>query len=197
MPQRCYRLFRSPQKAGRKTLSGGRNPALTDDAATKDATLDGLEWIQKQTGSRDVAMIFLSGHGVQDGSGDYYYVPYNFDMARKRSTGVLFYEIEKTIKDIAGKVVFFVDTCHSGGAGGKTRAIGSDIVSIVNELSSADNGAIVFAASTGKEFALRRPEMGAWRVHESPARRTRGKSRPQRGRANHDHESGLFPLRTP
>ncbi len=131
---------------------------LTDEKASKDGALDGLEWIQKQTTSRDVAMIFLSGHGVRDGSGDYYYVPYDFDMEHKRSTGVLFYEIEKTIKDIAGKVVFFVDTCHSGGAGGKTRDIGSDIGSIVNELSSAENGAIVFAASTGKEFALEDPK---------------------------------------
>ncbi len=133
---------------------------LTDDHADKESVLDALEWIQKQTTSRDVAMIFLSGHGVRDGSGDYYYVPYNFDNDRKRSTGVLFYEIEKTIKDIAGKVVFFVDTCHSGGAAGKARGVGTDIVSIVNELSSAENGAIVFAASTGKEFALEDEKWG-------------------------------------
>ena len=131
---------------------------LTDEHADKESVLDALEWIQKQTTSRDVAMIFLAGHGVRDGSGDYYYVPYNFDNDRKRSTGVLFYEIEKTIKDIAGKVVFFVDTCHSGGAGAKARGIGTDIVSIVNELSSAENGAIVFAASTGREFALEDPK---------------------------------------
>ncbi len=133
---------------------------LTDDQASKEALLDGLEWIQKQTTSRDVAMIFLSGHGVRDGSGDYYYVPYAFDNDHKRSTGVLFYEIEKTIKDIAGKVVFFVDTCHSGGAAGKTRGIDNDIVSVVNELSSAENGAIVFAASTGKESALEDAKWG-------------------------------------
>jgi len=53
-----------------------------------------------------------------------------------------------------------VDTCHSGGAGGKARGIGTDIVSIVNELSSAENGAIVFAASTGKEFALEDEKWG-------------------------------------
>lgn len=137
-----------------KLYRGVEVKLLTDDQAGKDAVLDGLEWIQKQTTSRDVAMIFLSGHGVRDSSGDYYYVPFNFDMEKKRSTGVLFYEVEKTIKDIAGKVLFFVDTCHSGGAGGKTRGIEPDIVSIVNELSSAENGAIVFAASTGKEYAL-------------------------------------------
>ncbi len=133
---------------------------LTDDQASKEGVLDGLEWIQKQTTSRDVAMIFLSGHGIRDGSGDYYYVPYNFELEKKRSTGVLFYEIEKTIRDIAGKTLFFVDTCHSGGAGGKLRGVEQDIVSIVNELSSAENGAIVFAASTGKEYALEDAKWG-------------------------------------
>ena len=133
---------------------------LTDDGAGKDSILDGLEWIQKQTTSRDIAMIFLSGHGVNDSNGDYYYAPYNFDMDHKRSTGVLFYEIEKTVKDIAGKVLFFVDTCHSGGAGGKTRGIESDIVKIVNELADAPNGAVVFAASTGKEYALEDAKWG-------------------------------------
>lgn len=148
------------KKQGGKLYRSVEARLLTDDQANKDALLDGLEWIQKQTTSHDVAMIFLSGHGVRDGSGDYYYVPYNFDNDRKRSTGVLFYEIEKTIKDIAGKVVFFVDTCHSGGAAGKTRGIDNDIVSLVNELSSAENGAIVFAASTGKESALEDPKWG-------------------------------------
>jgi WD40 repeat protein len=145
---------------GGKLYRSVESRLLTDDQASKDGLLDGLEWIQKQTTSRDVAMIFLSGHGVRDGSGDYYYVPYAFDMDHKRSTGVLFYEIEKTIKDIAGKVVFFVDTCHSGGAAGKTRGLDNDIVSVVNELSSAENGAIVFAASTGKESALEDPKWG-------------------------------------
>ena len=131
---------------------------ITDENATKENVLDGLEWIQKQTTSRDVAMIFLSGHGLRDGSGDYYYIPANFDLKRTRSTGILFYEVQKTVSDIAGKVLFFVDTCHSGGATGKTKGFGDDINKIVNELSSTENGAVVFSASTGKEFALEDPK---------------------------------------
>ena len=131
---------------------------IIDENATKENVLDGLEWIQKQTTSRDVAMIFLSGHGLRDGSGDYYYIPANFDLKRTRSTGILFYEVQKTVSDIAGKVLFFVDTCHSGGAAGKTKGIENDINKIVNELSSTENGAVVFSASTGKEFALEDPK---------------------------------------
>ena len=133
---------------------------ITDDKATKENVLDGLEWIQKQTTSRDVAMVFLSGHGLRDGTGDYYYVPANFDLKRTRSTGILYSEFQKTISDIAGKVLFFVDTCHSGGASGKTRAIDDDINKVINELSSAENGAVVFSASTGKEYALEDAKWG-------------------------------------
>jgi hypothetical protein len=39
---------------------------LTNEQATKDEVLDGLDWIRKETTSNDVAMIFFSGHGVND-----------------------------------------------------------------------------------------------------------------------------------
>jgi len=35
---------------------------LTDVDATKDNILDGLDWLKKQTTSRDVAVLFLAGH---------------------------------------------------------------------------------------------------------------------------------------
>jgi hypothetical protein len=38
---------------------------LTDARATKDGILDGLEWLQKETTSHDVAVLFLAGHGGQ------------------------------------------------------------------------------------------------------------------------------------
>ncbi|HRT26885.1 MAG TPA: caspase family protein, partial [Syntrophales bacterium] len=52
---------------------------MTDEGATKDEILDGLDWLQKETTSKDVAMVFLAGHGVNDPSGVYYYLPVNAD----------------------------------------------------------------------------------------------------------------------
>lgn len=37
---------------------------LTDQQAIKDNIRDGLEWVQRQTTGRDVAMVFFAGHGV-------------------------------------------------------------------------------------------------------------------------------------
>jgi WD40 repeat protein len=129
---------------------------LTDEKATKEEILDGLEWIQRETTSKDVAMIFLAGHGVNDPTGNFYFLPVNVDLDRLKRTGVPFYEIKTTIESIAGKVILFVDACHSGNVMGGRRG-GIDITGVINELISAENGAVVFASSTGRQYSLEDP----------------------------------------
>lgn len=131
---------------------------LTDEGATKDEVLDGLDWIRKETTSKDVAVVLLAGHGVMDNNGQYYFLPANADTERLLRTGVSFSDIKNTVASIAGKTLFFIDTCHSGNVLGTRRGIGNDLNGVVNELSSAENGAIVFAASTGNQFSLESKE---------------------------------------
>jgi len=130
---------------------------LTDEKATRDEIMDGLEWIQRETTSKDMAMIFLAGHGVNDASGIYYFLPVNADTEKLKRTGVVFSDIKNTINSIAGKVILFVDSCHSGNVMGTRRGV-ADVNAVVNELSSAENGAVVFAASTGKQYSLEAKE---------------------------------------
>ncbi len=126
---------------------------LSDSMATKEDILDGLEWLQKETTSKDIAMVFIAGHGVNDQSGVYYYLPVNANLEKLKRTGVAFSDIKNTVASLAGKTVLFVDTCHSGNVMGSRRG-GTDITAVVNELSSAENGAVVFASSTGKQYSL-------------------------------------------
>ena len=127
---------------------------LTDAEATRENILDGLDWITRQTTSKDVAVVFLSGHGDNDQFGQYYFLPYGGNFDRLKSTGLVFLEIKNTVKLLAGKVLFFVDSCHSGNTlGGKPKG-NPDMNRIINELSDADNGAVVFAASTNRQFSL-------------------------------------------
>ena len=130
---------------------------LIDENATRDTIVDGLEWIQRETTNKDVAIIFLSGHGVNDNTGIYYFVPSTFDKNSIKRTGVPYADIKNTVANLAGKTLVFVDTCHSGNVMGTRKAI-ADVTNIANELSSAENGAIVFASSTGRQFSLERPE---------------------------------------
>ena len=53
---------------------------LTDAQATKDAILDALEWLERQTTARDVAILYFAGHGIDDPrNGDYLFLPYEAD----------------------------------------------------------------------------------------------------------------------
>lgn len=132
---------------------------LINERATKDEVLDGLDWIRHETTNNDMAMVFFAGHGVNDQNNYYYFCPYNVDPSRLLRTGVAFSDIKNTVSAIAGKALFFVDTCHSGNSiGMSTRRGPLDINIVINELSSADNGVVVFSAATGSESSYERAE---------------------------------------
>lgn len=132
---------------------------LTDEKATTENILKGLEWIENETTSKDVAMVFFAGHGYKNPNGVYYFLPVNADMESLKSTGVIFSQIKETVETLSGKTYFFVDTCKSGSVmGGRRGAV--DIDALVNELVKAENGAVVFAASSGNQDSLESKDWG-------------------------------------
>jgi WD40 repeat protein len=132
---------------------------LTEKDASKVNILDGLQWIQENTTRKDVAMIFFAGHGVNDNNGVYYMLPAEADVGRLRSTCINFEEIKQTQSSIQGKVIVFIDACHSGNIMG---AGGNYINGLINLLTSTVSGAgaITFTSSTGKEYSLEDPSWG-------------------------------------
>ncbi|HKV11954.1 MAG TPA: caspase family protein [Thermoanaerobaculia bacterium] len=133
---------------------------LTDKDATRDAILSGLEWLETQVTQRDVAVLFFAGHGVNDPrTGGYQFLPYEADLNARRTTLLPDREVISTLSGLPGKVLVFLDTCHSGNllGGLKTRDT-SDLNRLINELASADNGVVVFAASTGRQRSAESPE---------------------------------------
>ena len=134
---------------------------LTDKLATKDNILDGLEWVGRQTTSRDVAMVFFAGHGINDNLNRYFFCAHNFEEQSLLRTGVPYSDIRSAVEAIAGKALFFVDTCHAGNAiGARSRGGLADVVGLVNELSSVENGVIVFTAATSKQNSLEDAQWG-------------------------------------
>jgi uncharacterized caspase-like protein len=134
---------------------------LTDDQATKGNILDGLEWLQRQVTAKDVAVLFFAGHGINDTTGGFYFLPADADIERLKRTGVSQFDITSTVAGIAGKVLVFMDACHSGNLMGKMKRRGLTVVSsVINELASAENGAVVFSSATGRQYALENKEWG-------------------------------------
>jgi uncharacterized caspase-like protein len=131
---------------------------LIDKDATRENMQDAFQWIQEQTTQHDVAMIFYAGHGVNDNSGIFYMLPVNADAKKLRSTCLNYEDLKQTVSNIAGKVVVFIDACHSGNVMGSSRRDIPDINAAVNDLSNTENGSVTFTSSTGREYSLENKE---------------------------------------
>ena len=133
---------------------------LADEKATRGAVLEALDWIRTQTTSRDVAMIFLAGHGMNDNAGNLYFLPYDANIDRLAGTAVPSSEISKTIASIAGKVIYFMDASPVKKSGATGLGTDFDVTRVLNELSSAENGAIVFCSSSGRPYSIENERWG-------------------------------------
>ena len=133
--------------------------SLEDADATRDNILDGLDWIQHAVAnSNDVAMVFLSGHGLNTPDQHYRFLPYNYDPQHIQRTTITDTELQEYITKIGGKTLFFFDTCFSGNVLPARDADSKpNVDKFANELRAAKNGVVVFASSTGDEVSLEPP----------------------------------------
>ncbi|KOR28944.1 hypothetical protein TI05_15935, partial [Achromatium sp. WMS3] len=54
----------------------------------------------------------------------------------------------------------FLDTCHAGNVMGSRRSLVPDVNQVVNDLIRAENGIVVFTASTGRQYAMEHKSWG-------------------------------------
>jgi WD40 repeat protein len=129
---------------------------------THDAVLDGLDWIRKQPTNKDVAMVFISGHGFVTSDLVYRFFPADYDPDRIERTTVRSVEFQDFLSKVGGKVLVFLDTCYSGDVlpGSKAPPLHSSQDKFANELAAAENGVVVFASSTGNQPSWEDPKWG-------------------------------------
>ena len=134
--------------------------SLRDGDATRAAIIEGLDWIMGEVAkTTDVAMVFLSGHGITTPDRHYRFLPYDYDDNHPLPTTISDSELQDYLTKIGGKKIFFFDTCYSGGVlGAKATDTQPDVDKFANELKAAENGIVIFASSTGKQLSLERDE---------------------------------------
>jgi WD40 repeat protein len=134
---------------------------LYNEDATRNNILDALEWLEKETTQKDVAIIFVAAHGANDDKGNYYLLPTDSDPEKLRRTGVDWGDFVDILGNLPSRVLFFLDTCHSGQLGKnlfRFRGTEVDNTEAIRELASDENGVVILAASTGKEFSMEHPD---------------------------------------
>lgn len=127
---------------------------LVDEQATRGNILSALDWLQHQMTQHDVGMIFMAGHGINHTDGHYYFLPVDAELKEVKRSLLPDSDVQNTLAELPGKVLLFLDTCHSGNVLGLTKRGGrlaEDQNSFLNELIAAENGVIVFTASSGSQ----------------------------------------------
>jgi WD40 repeat protein len=160
-----------------RLYSGVEVRVLTDAQATRANILDGMQWLETQVKSTDVAILFFAGHGIDDNEGVFYFLPVEADLENLRGTGLPQTDIVATVSAIAGKVLVFMDACHSGNLMGKTKRRGLLYINtVINDLAAAENGAVVFSSSTGRQYSLENPDWGNGAFTKGAVEGIRGKA---------------------
>jgi hypothetical protein len=130
------------------------------DDATRDKVLDGLYWLQDVAHEDDIAVIFLSGHGVLDPENKFWFLTREAKPKRFLTTAVSGDELLDLIGHVKGKKVLLLDACRAGAIAqaphtkGDAPETAPDMNKIANDFAAAGAGLVVYGASTGRDSAL-------------------------------------------
>ena len=127
------------------------------DAPTASNIIDAVELL-RQTGETDTVVLFIAGHGMNDGP-DYRFLPTNAErtsgarLGLRGSTVVPWQVLQSAVEAAKGRRLLFLDTCHSGNAYNErlgnaayhanifaTRDLAGYVASRVGTLAKAMNG---------------------------------------------------------
>lgn len=143
---------------------------LTNEQANRVAILNKLKQLRMKALHPSLLVVAMSGHGRLHESGDYYFLPYDFDFSPESSiaaTGISWDDLLREFKEIPGAVVVLLDTCHSGAATNiSLRGPGVDQMQVrmrqvASEMTGAgDRGVAVLASSLSAQAAQERSSWG-------------------------------------
>jgi uncharacterized caspase-like protein len=133
---------------------------ITDDTPVKPTAeniINNLDFLSR-AGQHDVILLFLAGHGVNDSRGDFYFVAsdtgFGSDGAIQRSRAVSHQEIMR-VRDLPGKKLIFIDSCHSENAGGTRAVVVADSNRLLRDI--MEPSTVVFTSSTGRQLSHEYP----------------------------------------
>jgi hypothetical protein len=124
-------------------------------ATTQNLPLEMNRFI-KGAAQQDLIIMFFAGHGILDNDQTLYFVSHDANPDEPY-TGLNVSSIQELLskRPQAQKVLLWLDICHSGAAGERTRAtIGSDEAI---KMLAQGSGVKVMTSSTGREFSLEGP----------------------------------------
>lgn len=138
-----------------RTLDGGAYrtaevTALLLDEADLEARLDAaLDAVSREAGEGDTIMLFFAGHGLRSPDGRFYLATRGTTLDRLADTALSWDRLAARLNRLQGRVVVFLDACHSGGADDAVNDGAADAL-----VEDATGSVVVLAASKGRQFSF-------------------------------------------
>lgn len=136
---------------------------LTDELATRDAILQFIEDLRLLPAAdlrKDLVIISLSGHGLQDLDGSLYFLPYDYEPGRLLSTGLSIDLFQSKLRMLGANVLLIIDTCYSGAAAQGaaavtvvTRSTQQDVEMALRRMAESETALAVLVAGRAREKA--------------------------------------------
>jgi uncharacterized caspase-like protein len=158
-----------------RSESGGQLPEnrvrlLADSSAMRANVIGTLTNLLGKSTKEDTVEIYFATHGITDFDGTLYYLCYDTEIENLRGTGFSDRDLTDILnKNIAaGKIIIYLDACHSGLSGLSERYAKRSIVvyevnerinSLAGALSkTAATGVVCFSASSSTGYSLEDPK---------------------------------------
>lgn len=159
---------------------------LLNEDANIEKISNKLKIISKTARINDQIIVFFAGHGLLDGSLNYFFAPYDMDFKNPKIRGIRYQKIISLMDDIPSqRKLLILDTCHSGEIiddngniinatnqmdnnqrglklmRSNTKGIEkiSDIIDLLFGKVSSSTGITVLAASSGTDVAMENKEL--------------------------------------
>jgi uncharacterized caspase-like protein len=130
---------------------------LTDPDATLSNLKFALRELKDTATENDVAVVFISGHGVRDKEGSFHFGTCDLDLKDLPMTALSWQYFVSALREVRAKrVLVLADTCHAGGIVGD-QAAGSEVLAYrLNK----EAHRLVFVSSGRDEASIGREEWG-------------------------------------
>lgn len=135
---------------------------LVDAEVTRESILDAMTNFLGQAEPRDVALLFMAGHGIQDrATGSYYFLPHLAHGENYLTTGLRMTDLDEMLRLVrrsARSVVVMLDTCHAGAL--RTGAPQLDVIEDPAARLSTGEGFFLLASSKPGEESEEQARLG-------------------------------------
>jgi WD40 repeat protein len=150
-------LINAFQNQEGKLFGDVRTNLLINENATVETiseSLDALSAIDEN----DLAVIFMAGHGIRDENGTFYFLTSEGSFKKPQDNSLSWSLLGDYLSNIKGRVILFLDACHSGSIVTETIVPNEDLAQ--EFFTKKRGGTMVFSASKGRQYSMESPDIG-------------------------------------